>query len=115
MVDRETSTLDELPFESFCDGVRDLLDDTAKDKGYHPTGLTGANPLYAFVAETAGGPGHALGEIIYKVRRYAARRNPDDLLKVAAWAFLVWRFDRPDARALGGTVTVSERPTREER
>ena len=31
----------------------------------------------------------------FKVRRYAARRNPEDLAKVAAWAFLIWRFDRP--------------------
>ena len=56
----------------------------------------------AFVAETAGGPGHALDEIIYKVRRYAARRDPADLVKIAAWAYLVWRFDHPDTRHPGG-------------
>ena len=95
---RRSAGRPEPPFASFCDAVRDLLDETAADKGYHNAGLTGPNPLYAFVAETAGGPGHALGEIIYKVRRYAARRDPEDLLKIAAWAFLVWRFDRPDAR-----------------
>ena len=44
MTDRETST-PEPPFASFCDAVRDLLDETAADKGYHQTGLTGANPL----------------------------------------------------------------------
>ncbi len=86
------------PFPSFCEAVRDLLDETAAAKGYNQTGLARPNPLYAFVAETARGPGHALGEIIYKVRRYAARRNPEDLVKVAAWAYLVWCFDRPDAR-----------------
>ena len=94
MTDREPSTL-EPPFASFCNAVRDLLDETAADKGYHQTGLTGPNPMYEFVAETAGGPGHALGEIIHKTRRYAARRNPEDLAKIAAWAFLVWRFDQP--------------------
>ena len=95
---------DRPPFPSFCEGVQDLLDETAATKGYHQTGLTGPNPMYAFVAETAGGPGHALGEIIYKVRRYAARRNPEDLVKVAAWAYLVWRFDRPAA----GTPAASQ-------
>ena len=67
----------------------------AAAKGYNQTGLTGPNPMYAFVAETAGGPGHALGEIIYKTRRYAARRDSEDLVKIAAWAYLVWCFDRP--------------------
>ena len=101
MADRATSNRrtgarrPEPPFAVFCEAVRALLDETAAGKGYHRSGLTGSNPLYEFVAETAGGPGHALGEIIYKVRRYAARRDPDDLAKIAAWAFLVWRFDRP--------------------
>ena len=82
--------------------VRALLEETAADKGYHAGGLTGPNPMYEFVAETAGGPGHALGEIIYKARRYAARRDPADLVKIAAWAYLVWRFDHPDTRHPGG-------------
>jgi hypothetical protein len=30
-------------------------------------------------------------EIVYKARRYGARRNDEDLLKIAAWAFLTWR------------------------
>ena len=42
--------------------------------------------------------GHALGEITYKVIRYAKRRDPNDLLKIAAWAFLIWHIDRPDER-----------------
>lgn len=50
-----------------------------------------------------------------KVRRYAARRDLEDLLKVAAWAYLVWRFDRPDAGSPDGPVTVTAPPTREER
>ena len=106
MADRETSNRrtrqrrsakrPKPPFAAFCVAVRDLLDETVATKGYQQTGLTDANPLYEFVAETAGGPGHALGEIIYKVRRYSARRDPEDLLKVAAWAYLVWRLDRPE-------------------
>lgn len=89
----------ELPFASFCEAVRDLLNESAADKGYHRSGLTGPNRLYELVAETAGGPGHAIGEIIYKVRRYAARGDREDLLKVAAWAYLIWQFDRPNDHA----------------
>ena len=100
---------------SFCEAVSDLLDQQATDKGYHQAGLTGPNPLYGLVTEIAGGPCHALGEIIYKVRRYAARRNPEDLVKVAAWAYLIWQFDRPDARSADSHVAVSERPTRKAR
>jgi len=109
----ESSTLAP-PFASFCEAVRELLDETAADKGYQRTGLTGPNPVYACVAETAGGPGHALGKIINKVRRYAARGNREDLVKVAAWAYLVWCFDRPDAGSPDVPVTVSERSSREE-
>lgn len=34
---------------------------------------------------------HALGEIIYKAVRYHHKRDPEDLVKIAAWAELVWR------------------------
>ena len=47
-------------FAEFCEAVRALLDETDADKGYHQAGLSGANPMYEFVAETAGGPGDAL-------------------------------------------------------
>lgn len=33
---------------------------------------------------------HALGEIIYKVVRYSHTRRVDDILKVGAWAALVF-------------------------
>jgi len=99
MTDRETSTL-ELTFTSFCEAVSELLDQQAADKGYQQAGLSGSNPLYALVSDMAGGPGHALGEVVYKATRYAKRRDPSDLLKIAAWAYLVWRFDNqtPDSR-----------------
>ena len=84
----------------FCADMRRLLEKDAQGKGYHSVGSDGPNPLYEFVAETVGGPGHALGEIVFKTRRYAALRRPEDLAKIAAWAFLVWQHDRarPTAR-----------------
>ena len=84
-------------FARFCAETRRLLDQDAAGKGYHAAGPDSENSLYAFVAETVGGPGHALGEIVFKTRRYAALRRPEDLAKIAAWAFLVWRHDRQSA------------------
>ena len=82
MADRATSTRrtgerrPDPPFASFCEAVRALLDETAADKGYQQAGLTGPNPLYALVSDMAGGPGHALGEIIYKVAPVCGTPQP---------------------------------------
>lgn len=81
-------------FDKFVKEVEGLLNGTAAGKAYSATGPNGPNPLYEFVQGMAGGPGHALGEIVYKATRYAAKKNPDDVAKIAAWAFLVWRFHR---------------------
>ncbi len=80
-------------FARFCAEMRRLLDQDAAGKGYDAGGPDSENLLYTFIDETVGGPGHALGEIVFKTRRYAALRRPEDLAKIAAWAFLVWRHD----------------------
>jgi hypothetical protein len=81
-------------FATFHRRVLALLEPTAAGKGYNATGVDGANQLYEFVEATVGGPGHAIGEAIYKIKRYAAKRNPEDLEKLAAWAFLIWRHHK---------------------
>jgi hypothetical protein len=78
-------------FDQFVEAMRAQLDPTAAGKGYSTTGVDGHNALYEFVQSVAGGPGHALGEITYKATRYAAKGDPVDVVKIAAWAFLVWR------------------------
>lgn len=92
-----------MTFDRFMTQVRVLLEPTAAGKGYNRTGVDGQNDLYEFVQATVGGDGHAIGEIIYKAKRYAAKGNPEDLLKAAAWAFLILkhRTERSydDARA----------------
>ncbi len=77
-----------MTFDEFSNQVRALLEPTAKGKGYNTTGVDGHNDLYEFVQSMAG-DGHALGEIVYKAKRYAAKGNPEDVLKIAAWAFLI--------------------------
>lgn len=78
-------------YEQFSKDVEALLNGTAAGKGYNPHGPDGVNPLYEFVQTMNGGHEHALGEIVYKARRYAAKGNPEDILKIAAWAFLIYK------------------------
>lgn len=77
-------------FKAF-DAVRKILGFQAQGKGY--TGLTpdaeaDGRSVLDFVAQNA--PGHPEGEIVYKVLRWRAKRDPQDLLKIMAWAFLLW-------------------------
>lgn len=78
-----------MTFDTFSQEIHSLLDATAKSKGYNDTGADGDNQLFSFCQKM--GLGHAEGEIVYKVVRYHKKRNPEDLLKIAAWAFLLWR------------------------
>ena len=89
-------------FQGFLDQVETLLTADAAAKGYSGGGPDAANPLFEFVTtltETAGGiSGHGLGAAVYKLQRYGAKRQAIDLVKCAAWCFLLWRFhpDRGD-------------------
>lgn len=80
-------------WETFVQEVKELLEPTASEKGYNATGVDGNNELFEFVQGIAG-PGHALGEIVYKIVRYKNKKDEKDLLKIAAWAYLIWRFGK---------------------
>lgn len=83
-----------MTFDEFMGEVRALLEPTAAGKGYNGTGVDGQNELYEFVQGMTGGHHHALGEIVYKAKRYAAKGNKEDVLKIAAWAFLILKHDK---------------------
>jgi len=78
--------------EKFFTEVRTLLSQTAQEKGYNTEGSE-TNQLYEFVYSTLGvhQHTHALGEVVYKALRYSRKKDPDDLVKIAAWALLVWQ------------------------
>jgi hypothetical protein len=81
-------------FEWFCEHVQNRCEKEAKAKGYNVTGVEGKNELLQFVdSAIAPNHSHALGEIIYKTIRYKNKRNKDDLVKIAAWAYLLWKHD----------------------
>lgn len=77
------------PMSQFLQELRPVLHGKAESKGYRE----GHDPrpggeLHTFVERHF--EGHALGEVVYKAVRAQARHDPEDLLKIAAWAFLVW-------------------------
>lgn len=76
----------ELPFpeqDTFEDKLKALLEHKALSKGYDG----GKGQLWALCNDLP----HPLGEIIYKVIRYHRQGNPDDLVKIAGWAKLIWQ------------------------
>ena len=83
-------------YEAFCAAVLQLLSDTASQKSYNRTGTDGPNPLYEFVRDMSGSDAHALGEIVYKAKRFSAKHDIEDVLKIAAWAFLIWKYRRQE-------------------
>jgi hypothetical protein len=81
-----------MSFDKFVSEVRDLCEGTAQEKGYNSTGVDGQNDLYQFIQNLSGGDGHALGEIVYKAVRYSRKKDKHDLVKIAAWAYLIYRY-----------------------
>jgi hypothetical protein len=79
-----------LALEEFQSEINKALNGKAEDKGYSAGGDSGGRPMLDAVALIAGEGTHPIGEILYKVARWKAKRNPEDLVKVAAWAFLLW-------------------------
>lgn len=73
--------------EDFIKGMKYFLEGKAIEKGYlTPVG----NILMDFMNSKF--PDHALGEIVYKTVRYSKLKNSEDLLKIAAWACLVYEW-----------------------
>jgi hypothetical protein len=84
-------------FEEFVEEVYALLAPKSASKGYSEDGPNGRNSAYEFVEEhidEKSPHAHALGEIIYKAIRYARKRDKEDALKIAAWAFLIWKYHK---------------------
>lgn len=84
--------------EEFQAEINKALNGKAEDKGYSAGGDSGGRPMLDAVALIAGEGTHPIGEILYKVARWKAKRNPEDLVKVAAWAFLLWDQQKREAR-----------------
>lgn len=83
-------TLASSTFDEFMAGARELVEGKAIAKGYNEGG-TEKNDLMEFTNKFF--PGHAGGEIVYKAIRYQRKRDKSDLMKIAAWAYLLYKYD----------------------
>ena len=79
-------------FEQFCANVKTSMEAHAIRKGYNEGGVDGKNLLFELTKQAGISAGHTCGEIIYKAVEYA--KQPRDVLleKIAAWAFLEWKY-----------------------
>jgi hypothetical protein len=92
---KENEMVKDVPnFKDFVKEVQDLLEGGAEKKGYNNTGVDGENDLYQFIQNLSRSDAHAIGEIIYKAVRYTNKKDKRDLTKIAAWAFLVYRYGK---------------------
>ena len=79
------------PFEEVFHRSKELLESKAKAKGYSDGDTSRyKNELMAFTEKLSS---HALGEIVYKAVRYDKKKEPEDLLKIIAWACLKYLED----------------------
>lgn len=78
----------EIDLDRWFKQIKTLVFGKAKAKGYADNTEGDGRELLDFVNKHCAG--HTEGEIIYKVIRWGKKRDPEDLLKVAAWAFLAW-------------------------
>ena len=82
----------ELALEDYVIEIKKAVIQKAKEKGYFTEEENSGRNLYDFIGKYASG--HSIGEIIYKAIRWTRKHDPEDLVKIAAWAFLTWDADR---------------------
>lgn len=81
----------EKSFEVFSESVRDSCEGQARRKNYTQNDANGPNQLSEVGKLLNFEPQHGIGEIVYKCAEYL--RNPREVLlvKIAGWAFILWR------------------------
>lgn len=84
--------------DEFLEAVRDSVESHAKRKNYTDHGADGENKLVTIMAAMGIGVPHGIGEIVYKCTEYL--RNPREvlLIKIAGWAFIIWRGEKDAGR-----------------
>lgn len=84
--------------DEFLEAVRDSVESHAKRKNYTDHGADGENKLVTIMAAMGIGVPHGIGEIVYKCTEYL--RNPREVLlvKIAGWAFIIWRGEKDAGR-----------------
>lgn len=78
-------------FEAFMHEVRDSCEGHAKRKNYTTNGIDGDNQLLKVCVTLGIHKHHAIGEIIYKCAEFLTTPKPLLMVKVAGWAWTIWR------------------------
>lgn len=93
-------------FETFAAAVRDSCEGQAKRKGYTDSDANGPNQLAEVGRLLNFEPEHGIGEIVYKCAEYL--RNPREVLlvKIAGWAFILWKRNQAEQVGKIGEVEV---------
>ena len=85
-----------LPFEQFTKEMRESCEIHAKRKGYSNGGVDGDNHLAEFKWKIGLEPQHSIGEIIFKCIEYLAHPRRILLVKIASWAYMLYRYGPED-------------------
>lgn len=88
-------------FAAFIKLVKESLEEHAARKGYNKKSIDSENPLYESEVAIGSEPGHTIGEIRYKAAEYIEEPREVLPVKIAGWAYLLWRFT-PQMKARKG-------------
>lgn len=77
--------------QSFLAQIKDSVENHAKRKNYTKNDADGENQLAGIMTMLGIGVPHAIGEIIYKCAEFLKTPRKVLLVKIAGWAFILWR------------------------
>lgn len=78
-------------FEEFAKQVRESCEQQAKRKGYTDKDIDQENKLATITQLIGIQAQHGIGEIIYKAVEYIKAPREVLLVKIAGWAYILWR------------------------
>ncbi len=78
-------------FAAFAAEVKDSCESHAKRKNYTQNDIDGPNQLGDIIKSLGIGSQHGIGEIIYKAAEFLKTPRRLLLVKIAGWAFVVWK------------------------
>ena len=78
-------------FDDFIKEVRDSCETHAKRKNYTDEDIDGRNQLVNVMQILGLSAPHGVGEIIYKCAEFLKTPRPLLMVKVAGWAWIIWR------------------------
>jgi hypothetical protein len=78
-------------FEEFSKQVKDSCESHAQRKGYTTSDVDGENQLLRVAVALGIHDQHSIGEIVYKCAEYLKAPRDVLLIKIAGWAYIVWK------------------------